>query len=402
MARGTDSGLDSRVIATARGIGKSTLAGNIVKRALVIGGTGPTGPHIVQGLLDRGYETVVFHRGTHEPPDLPRVEHIHGDPHFRETIAAALTGREFDLVLAMYGRIRYLADTFAHRCERFLAVGGIPVYRGLLRPWDNQPFGLKLLTPETAPLVDAPGESEASRFANLIYATERHVLDLGDNGAFSASYFRYPAIYGPRQPNPMDWSVIKRVLDGRPHMILADAGLTITTRCAARNAAHCLLLAVDHPQVSRGQVYNCLDEDQYSIRQWVELVSSCAGRRLEILSLPQELAAPAVPLTRQLDSANHCLLDGTKARLELGYRDVIPAANAIEETVRWYLANPITEAEFPNYPDPFNYAAEDRLIAAYRDGIATIKARAPFARPSYHHSYAHPKKPGEGPDHRGR
>ena len=35
-------------------------------KALVIGGTGPTGPYIVEGLLRRGYEVTIYHRGTHE------------------------------------------------------------------------------------------------------------------------------------------------------------------------------------------------------------------------------------------------------------------------------------------------------------------------------------------------
>ena len=53
-------------------------------RALVVGGTGPTGPFIVNGLRDRGYGVTIFHRGTHEIPEIPdEVEHIHGDPHFR-------------------------------------------------------------------------------------------------------------------------------------------------------------------------------------------------------------------------------------------------------------------------------------------------------------------------------
>ena len=55
-------------------------------KALVVGGTGPTGPYIVNGLLERGYEVAIFHRGTHEIPEIPpEVEHIHGDPHFLET-----------------------------------------------------------------------------------------------------------------------------------------------------------------------------------------------------------------------------------------------------------------------------------------------------------------------------
>jgi len=35
-------------------------------KALVIGGTGATGPFIIDGLLKRGYEVTVLHRGVHE------------------------------------------------------------------------------------------------------------------------------------------------------------------------------------------------------------------------------------------------------------------------------------------------------------------------------------------------
>jgi nucleoside-diphosphate-sugar epimerase len=373
-----------------------------MKRALVVGGTGPTGPHLLQGLLDRGYETSIFHRGTHEPPDLPEVEHIHGDPHFEETIAEALDGKDFDIVVAMYGRLRFIADYFANRCERFLAVGGTPVYRGLMNPEDNQPYGLKIPTSELAPLMTEASDSQATKFGNLIYKTERHVLDLGESGVYNTSYFRYPAIYGPRQPNPTDWSVIKRVLDGRTHMILPDSGLMIGSRCAARNAAQHILLAIDQPENSKNQVYNCVDQDQFSMRQWMEMVSTFAGRKLEVFSVPKEIGASAEPLTRLMDPANHCLLDGSKAQRELGYVDFVPARKAIEQDVNWYLANPITAEEYPNYPDPFNYKAEDRLMAAYTRGLAAIKEAVPFEKPKYYHSYAHPKKPGQGPDHRGR
>ena len=46
-------------------------------KALVIGGTGPSGPYIVNGLLDRGYEVTILHGGQHEVEFAQPVEHIH-------------------------------------------------------------------------------------------------------------------------------------------------------------------------------------------------------------------------------------------------------------------------------------------------------------------------------------
>ena len=55
-------------------------------KALVVGGTGPTGPLITQGLLDRGYEVSIYHRGYHEAEEMPKVHHhIHGDPFSKQT-----------------------------------------------------------------------------------------------------------------------------------------------------------------------------------------------------------------------------------------------------------------------------------------------------------------------------
>ena len=80
-------------------------------RALVVGGTGPTGNFLVKGLLERKYDVAIFHRGTHESDEIPQeVEHIHGDPHFLESIEASLNRTFFDVVVATYGRIRLLVQ----------------------------------------------------------------------------------------------------------------------------------------------------------------------------------------------------------------------------------------------------------------------------------------------------
>jgi len=71
-------------------------------KALVIGGTGPTGPYIVEGLLKRGYKLSLLHRGVHELDIPPDVEHIHADPHFLETLEQALRKRTFDIAIATY------------------------------------------------------------------------------------------------------------------------------------------------------------------------------------------------------------------------------------------------------------------------------------------------------------
>jgi hypothetical protein len=57
-----------------------------------VGGTGPTGPGIVNGLLRRGYEVTIPHRGTHEVSFDGDVSPIHQDPNFADALPASGPG----------------------------------------------------------------------------------------------------------------------------------------------------------------------------------------------------------------------------------------------------------------------------------------------------------------------
>ncbi len=50
-------------------------------KALVLGGTGPPGPLIIEGLFKRGCDVTIYHSGMHEVDYSQLVEHIHDDVH---------------------------------------------------------------------------------------------------------------------------------------------------------------------------------------------------------------------------------------------------------------------------------------------------------------------------------
>lgn len=369
-------------------------------RALVIGGTGSTGVDVVRGLVERGHEVRLLHRGVHEPAGLPDVPHIHADPHFAESLTEAVGGETFDVVLAMYGRVKVIAEVFAGRTGHLVGVGGVPAYRGCLEPDRNTPFGMRVNAREDGPCSD---ESDyVPRFARSIIAAERAVFGHRARGAYRASYVRFPAIYGPRSLVPWEWSVIKRVRDGRRQMILPDDGLGIISRCAARNAAELLLKIVDQPELADGQVYNAADDDQFSIRQWAETVAGLLGAELDFVGIPSVMAPSALVELYPPSGRPHMLLDATKARVELGYRQVITAHQAMREAVDWFLAHPVTAEEYPMYPAKFDYAMEDRLITAYAAAVERVRAQAPDQAPPTAHPMPHPKAPALARDERGR
>ncbi|MCH2172809.1 NAD-dependent epimerase/dehydratase family protein [Myxococcota bacterium] len=353
--------------------------------ALVIGGTGPTGHFIVNGLRARGHAVSILHTGRHEIPEIPDdVEHIHTDPYDEAALKGALGQRTFDVCVATYGRLRRTAEIMRGRTGRFVSVGGVPAYLGFMNPRALRPAGLPVPTGEDSPLVRNEGDDGKGY---RIVRSEEAVLEAHP----SAAHFRYPMVYGPYQPAPREWCVVKRILDGRRQIILADDGLTLQIHGYVENLAHAVLLAVDHPEASAGQIYNCGDEETLTLRQIVELIAEALGQPLEIVTMPWKLATPARPLVGQ-PLPTHRVLDLAKLRHQLGYRDRVPAREAIVHTARWLVEHPpeLGGLEETVLQDPFDYAAEDRLIGAWERALASIPDPDFTTPPGYGMAYSGP------------
>jgi nucleoside-diphosphate-sugar epimerase len=247
-----------------------------------------------------------------------------------------------------------------------------------------QPAGLPVPVYEDAPRVqEAPHDVKGYRIARTEDAVFEHQPE--------ATHFRYPIVYGPRQLMPAEWCIVRRALDRRPRIILPDGGLTLCHRGFTRNLAHAVLLAVDRPERSRGRIYNCGDEHVLSLRQMVEIVADALDHRFEIVSMPWALATPARPLVMQ-PLPTHRVYDLGRLRLDLGYRDVVAPADALAETARWLRDNPPAPGgvEETVLQDPFDYAAEDRLIDAWQTALAGLPDIPFDPEPGYTLSYSGP------------
>lgn len=351
--------------------------------ALLIGGTGPTGPAIAKGLEERGFDLTILHRGTHELPEVAHHRHLHGDVFSDEGLREALGSESFDVVVASYGRLRCIADVMKGRAGHLLSIGGVPVYRGFFNPLVHQPPGLPVPTREDAELANEADDGKSYRVGR----TERLLFDAQPG----ATHFRYPYVYGPRQLAPREWCVVRRVLDRRPFIILPDGGLSLVPFGYVDNLAHALLLAVDQPEVAMGEIFNCGDDEKLTIRQVVEIIADELGHEWDILSMPADLAIPARPLMMN-HMPNHRVVDTAKLRDVLGYRDLVPAREAVLRATRWLVDNRPQEGGYEEFAlqDPFDYRAEDVLASWWRDAIADPPELGYREIPGYGKSYAGP------------
>jgi nucleoside-diphosphate-sugar epimerase len=361
---------------------------------LVIGGTGPTGVPIVRGLVDRGHRVTILHRGTHETDETPaEVQHLHHDPYDEADLRTALEGRHFDVTLAMYGRLRTIAALTVGHTDRFVSVGGVPAYRGYMNPWLDTPNGLRTPVGEDAPTVAEPGEDEKGF---RIARTERVVFEHHRD----ATHFRYPYVYGPRQLAPREWCVVRRVLDGRRRIVVADGGLTLHHHGYTENLAHAVLLAVDQPERAAGKIFNTADTEVLSVRQVIEIIAAALDHEFELVSMPFDLALPAHPMIAQ-PMATHRVFDLTRLRNDLGYDDVVPAREALAATARWLASNPPKPGgmEETVLTDPFDYAAEDALMDDWQRALATLAPPTFTTTPGVGLAYSGPGgKPRSNPN----
>ncbi|MFH1626187.1 MAG: NAD-dependent epimerase/dehydratase family protein, partial [Pseudomonadota bacterium] len=260
--------------------------------------------------------------------------------------------------------------------------------------------------PENAPLTHNP---EIDSFSHLMVQSECAVLEGHHLGFYNCTILRFPMVYGPRQLIPAEWSILRRILDGRKQLIIPNGGLTIESRGYSENMAHALMLCVDHPQESSGQVYNVGDDDALSLIEWIEIISGMMGHEWEFVDMPARFALPSVPygmwgrpFVNETGQLYHRVVDLTKIKTQLGYRGLFTGREGLRKTIQYYLDNPLErggEIE-QRLNDPFDYEAEDRLIKKYQESLKKLSGI--FSIERWRHPYAHPDKSRKKRDQRGR
>jgi nucleoside-diphosphate-sugar epimerase len=271
----------------------------------------------------------------------------------------------------------------AQRADRVVSIGGTAYARQRL----------------TRPLTeDAPRDTRTKLIAR-IQETEQDIFAEADRRGISITHIRYPYLYGPRQLAPREWSIIRRILDGRRTLPIVDGGLSREGRAYAVNAAHGVLLAVDHPEAA-GRIYHIADETTPTDAERARAIAAVMGAELELVNYPRELPAAGSFwfAARTLGASDaeypvtdHTELDLTSARQHLGYADAVGFDEAIRVTVEWYLDHPLPNggADEQRLGDPFDYDGEDRhhgALLRFRAALANVPIRSTAVR----HAYDHP------------
>ncbi len=202
--------------------------------------------------------------------------------------------------------------------------------------------------PETQRTVE-PGDATYSTKKVTI---ERRLLE---NGSTPAVIVRPCAIYGRGDRMAREWHFVKRKLDGRRFVLLANRGVGHFHTTAAPNIGELVRLIAAEP---RTDVFNCGDPDPPTVRQIAQRI----GDFTEIL-----LAGDAQVGLTPWSVPKPFLVDMSKAERELGYRPVTTWADAIGPQVEW-LIDATSDRDWRDVLPRgaqylrFDYDAEDELV----------------------------------------
>jgi UDP-glucose 4-epimerase len=295
-------------------------------RALVTGGSGFIGSHVVDALRSAGHEPRIFDlvRSHHHRPD--EVETIVGDLRDAETLRAAVRGCDAVLHLAAVSDVNLVVEDPEHAelvnargthalleaarlegVDRVLYASTVWVYGGANGPGPHDEDVMLALPEHFYTATKLAGEMYCHAYGNL--------FGLGH------TILRFGIPYGPRARE----ATVVAAFVAR-----ANAGKQITINGDGRQSRQFVyvedlaagIVAALSP-VAAGRVYNLVGAQSVSVREIADTVREIVAD-VPIVHVPSRLA--------DLESAE---ISAERAARELGWRPTTPFVEGVRRYVEW-------------------------------------------------------------------
>ena len=318
-------------------------------RIAVTGGSGFVGSHLVELLLERGWEVNCL-----VLPGEGRLWLEDATVSFFEGSVTEIGSLEPFLVGC--GAIVNVAGLTRSRTEAlFMAVnvgGAVNLVEAALVLAEGPRHIVCMSSlaaagpcPEGSCLDEDDEQRPLTPYGRSKAAMERALLSYG--GRMHCSFIRAPGVYGPRD---RDFLQYFRLVDRGLRLVVGDRNVMsiLYVKTLAQALASCILQPAAY-----GQAFFIADEGEYDWDDFSSLVEASLGRKTLRIQVPQALVAAVAffsealkPLLRRpplldrhklLEMRQHRWVVSTaKARRLLGFTPAICTADAIAETGRWY------------------------------------------------------------------
>lgn len=300
-------------------------------KALVVGGNGFIGSHLVDGLLERGWEVVVLDINERRYEQMPRQIHfIRGDLSQSFLVRESLTGVDTVFYLA-WATIHEIsnqdpaADVHANlipAIHLLEACRQAEVRRIIFTSSGGTVYG----PAQELPIRESHPQNAVTGYGITKLAVEKYLQMFKHLYGLDYAILRPSVPYGPRQ-NPLAKQgavavFLYRAAHGLPITIWGDGSVTrdyfyISDLVSA-------LLACAERDLEQHHIFNIGGTEEVSLVQLVKLAEQTVGKKALVEHLP----------TRKFD-APRIVLDTTLARHELNWRAEVSMVEGLERTWKW-------------------------------------------------------------------
>ncbi|MFC4439263.1 MULTISPECIES: NAD-dependent epimerase/dehydratase family protein [Natrialbaceae] len=255
--------------------------------ALVIGGTRFIGRHLVEELLEYGYDVTIFNRGNHENPfaDDDRVRRIEGDRTNDSALEAAASEADPDAVfdcVAYYPKDVQAATRIFDDCEAYVYISSGAAYANEEIPKREGETPLESYTTEQA--VDDSGETYGPRKAE----GDRAVFAAAERGV-NAMAVRPCIVYGPRDYTERLDFWIDRV-NRFDRVVVPGDGTNVWHRAYVEDVASALRIVAERGNA--GEAYNVGDRRLVTLEEMVDVIAAELDTTVDVVTAgPRELEA---------------------------------------------------------------------------------------------------------------
>lgn len=336
-------------------------------KILLIGGTGTISSAITRQLAESGHDLWLLNRGTRKDEVPANVKQFIIDIDDEDGVLAGLANETFDAVCEFIGFVPAQVERdirlFKGRTRQYVYISSASAY--------NKPAASHVITEGT---TLANPHWEYSR--NKIACEELLMHEYRENG-FPVTIVRPShtycergvpvSVHGPKG----SWSVLKRMLDGKPVIIQGD-GSSLWTLTWNEDFARGFIGLLGNPKAI-GEAFQIMSDEQLTWTQIYECVANALHVTVKPYYVASEFLAAVAPKTWDFegnllgDKSVTVVFDCTKLkRAVLGFQATTRFDEVVRHCVEHILSHPELQVEDPEFDAWCDKVIESQELAKHQ------------------------------------
>jgi nucleoside-diphosphate-sugar epimerase len=330
-------------------------------KVLLIGGTGHISTEVSRLAVKKGIQLFLLNRGSNSQFIPPEAACIKADMRNIEDVRKKLKGLRFDVIADFITfnpeQLTQRLNLFRDICEQYIFVSSTTVYKPSLN-----------ITEDNTPVTNVAWDYPRNKIAcEQLLAIDRMLHGTNHTIVRPCETYGDIRIPGVFVPQPEHWSIIDRMMRGKP-VVVHDDGSAIRTFTHSSDFAKGFIGLFLNTK-AYGEAFNITSDEVLSWREITEMVADAAGIDPSIEYIPSLDIVRIMPKTTYGDTygvllcakAHNVTINSSKIKaLVPGFNCTTKFYDGIRRTIRFFKDNP----EFQQVNHEWDYAM-DNLIDTY-------------------------------------